>query len=132
MEEWDRGDLARGATGGSDSDSHSSRNGLERMVSTPIVGALAAGSGPDWVGFAVNAASGRGSGRALVGRVVRELERLGVESRIAWTIDERRALVDAASTSGRGPSGRCHCLVAVGGDGTVAALINEQPDVPIA
>jgi diacylglycerol kinase family enzyme len=26
---------------------------------------------------------------------------------------------------------RCRCLVAVGGDGTVAALLNEQPSVPI-
>jgi diacylglycerol kinase (ATP) len=48
---------------------------------------------------------------------------------VAWTLEERKALVDAASA--RGP-GRCRCLVAVGGDGTVAALINERPDVPIA
>ena len=26
---------------------------------------------------------------------------------------------------------RCRCLIAVGGDGTVAALLNEQPGVPL-
>jgi diacylglycerol kinase family enzyme len=95
-----------------------------------IGGSLVADAGPDWVGFAVNAASGRGGGRAAVVRLVRELERLGLESRIAWTLDERKALVDAASTPST--EGRCRCLVAVGGDGTVAALINERPGVPIA
>jgi len=39
------------------------------------------------------------------------------------------AIIVTASTAG---DGACKCLVAVGGDGTVAALINEQPDVPIA
>jgi diacylglycerol kinase family enzyme len=85
--------------------------------------------GAGWVGFAVNAASGRGGGRKAVAKLVGELERRGVESRVAWTLDERRALVEAA---GSGEAERCRCLVAVGGDGTVAALINERPDVPIA
>ena len=82
-----------------------------------------------WVGIAANAASGRGGGRRAVARLARELERLGVESRVAWTLDQRRSLVDSASD---GDSGACRCLVAAGGDGTVAALINERPDVPIA
>jgi diacylglycerol kinase family enzyme len=86
-------------------------------------------SGPGWVGFAVNAASGSGGGRTAVRKLVHELERLGVESRVAWTLDERRELVEAAAAR---ESERCRCLVAVGGDGTVAALINERPDVPIA
>jgi diacylglycerol kinase (ATP) len=85
--------------------------------------------GPGWVGFAVNAASGRGGGRSAVTKLVRELERLGIESRVAWTLDERRALVDSAASA---ETDRCRCLVAVGGDGTVAALINERPEVPIA
>ncbi len=79
---------------------------------------------PGWVGFAVNAASGRGGGRSAVGKLVRELERLGIESRVAWTLDERKELVEAASSR---DSERCRCLVAVGGDGTVGALINERP-----
>ena len=84
-----------------------------------------------WVGIAANASSGRGRGRASVARLARELERLGVGSKIAWTLDERKSLVAASSAPAQGP-GRCRCLVAVGGDGTVAALINERPEVPIA
>jgi len=81
-----------------------------------------------WVGIAANVASGRGKGRATVDRLASELVRLGCEPRVAWTPGDRRALVDA---SGEGNSG-CRCLVAVGGDGTVASLINECPSVPIA
>ena len=84
------------------------------------------GVGP-WVGIAANAASGRGAGRVAVDRLVRELNRLGVDTRIAWTLPERAALVAEAT-----PDAGCRCLVAAGGDGTVAALINEQPSVPIA
>ena len=94
----------------------------------------ASGPGRDWVGLAVNAASGHGGGRAAVVRLARELGRLGLDSRIAWTLEERRRLVDAACDPEIGPGGRggCRCLVAIGGDGTVAALINERPEVPIA
>ena len=96
-------------------------------------GASGSRSGADWVGFAVNAASGRGGGRAAVGRLALELERVGLESRIAWTLEERKALVEAACAAGNGRGGgACRGLVAVGGDGTVAALINERPEVPIA
>ncbi len=108
-----------------------SRSGREAPASAFASG----GSGPDWVGFAVNAASGRGGGRAAVARLVRELERLGLESRIAWTLDERKGLVQDACASNSDPGrgrGTCRGLVAVGGDGTVAALINERPEVPIA
>jgi len=81
-----------------------------------------------WVGIAANAASGRGKGKATVDRLAAELVRLGCEPRVAWTPLDRRRLVDA---SGEADSG-CRCLVAVGGDGTVASLINECPGVPIA
>lgn len=68
-----------------------------------------------------------------VTRLAHELDRLGVESRIAWTLEERRALVESACGSALGQAeGGCRGLVAVGGDGTVAALINERPEVPIA
>jgi diacylglycerol kinase (ATP) len=119
----------RGERGGATSEA--SRSGREASPSAFSGGEL----GPDWVGFAVNAASGRGSGRAAVGRLSRELERLGLESRIAWTLDERKGLVEAACVSNSSPGqgrGTCRGLVAVGGDGTVAALINERPEVPIA
>ena len=49
-----------------------------------------------------------------------------LSEQIAWTPEERAALV---SRSAGDP--RCRCLVAVGGDGTVADLLNEQPSVPL-
>lgn len=82
--------------------------------------------GRPWVGIAANAGSGRGRGRRQVERLGLELERLGLEPRVAWTLDERSALVDQSARDSR-----CRCLVAAGGDGTVAALVNERPKVPI-
>ena len=46
---------------------------------------------------------------------------------IAWTPEERSALVRQSDGD---PA--CRCLVAVGGDGTVSALINERPRVPMS
>lgn len=83
-------------------------------------------SNRDWVGIVANRASGTGSGRNLVDRLVNELARQGFQSQIAWTPEQRRQLVAKAERA----SG-CHCLVAVGGDGTVSALVNERPKVPI-
>jgi diacylglycerol kinase family enzyme len=54
------------------------------------------------------------------------LERVGLRAKVAWTPDERVALV-GHSAAGSG----CRCVVAVGGDGTVGALINEEPNVPL-
>jgi diacylglycerol kinase family enzyme len=79
-----------------------------------------------WVGIAANAGSGRGSGRQNVDRLVAALEQSELTARIAWTPAERSDLV-AASADDRS----CRCLVAAGGDGTVAALVNERPRVPI-
>ena len=85
------------------------------------------GSGPrTWVGLAANAASGTGQGRCQVYKLVRALRRSGIRSRIAWTPTGRSQLVADASRDDR-----CRCLVAVGGDGTVGALVNECPPVPI-
>jgi diacylglycerol kinase (ATP) len=111
------------------------RGGATAAASRSSLEASGSGPGRDWVGFAVNVASGHGGGRAAVVRLTRELDRLGVESRIAWTLEESQRLVDAARApnpnSGSGPPS-CRCLVAVGGDGTVADLINKRPEVPIA
>jgi diacylglycerol kinase family enzyme len=82
--------------------------------------------GTSWVGVAANAGSGRGSGRNRVESLVTQLDRLGLSARVAWTPVERLALVaDSADDP------ECRCLVAAGGDGTVAALVNERPGVPI-
>ena len=51
---------------------------------------------------------------------------MGIASVVAWTPEERAALVAASEEDSS-----CRCLVAAGGDGTVAALINERPARPI-
>ncbi len=83
-------------------------------------------TGHGWVGIAANPASGLGSGRRRVERLVEELKRRDLRARVAWTLAERSALV---AESARDPD--CRCLVAAGGDGTVGALVNECPSVPI-
>ena len=79
-----------------------------------------------WVGIVANANSGRGRGRQRVERLAGCLERLGLGTVVAWTPEERQRMV-AGSADDRS----CRCLVAAGGDGTVASLINEQPAMPI-
>lgn len=79
-----------------------------------------------WVGIAANANSGLGGGRRKVERLEAALRSRGLLPRVAWTLEERAGLV-ASSTA----DGGCRGLVAVGGDGTVADLINEAPAVPL-
>ncbi|MBV8232234.1 MAG: hypothetical protein JO355_00175 [Planctomycetaceae bacterium] len=86
----------------------------------------AATLGRGWVGIAANPASGWGGSRSRVGRLIQELKRHGLKACVAWTLAERSALV---AESARDPG--CRCLVAAGGDGTVGALVNERPGVPI-
>ena len=80
----------------------------------------------EWVGVVANPNSGMGKGLRLVERLARALRRVGFSDQVAWTPEQRAALV---SRSAGDP--RCRCLVAVGGDGTVADLLNEQPSVPL-
>jgi diacylglycerol kinase (ATP) len=80
----------------------------------------------EWVGIAANANSGRGRGRERVERLARCLERQGLGTSVAWTPEGREAMV--ARSAG---DESCRCLVAAGGDGTVASLINERPARPI-
>jgi len=61
-----------------------------------------------------------------VHRLVAALRRVGLGAEIAWTPEARAALVSHAAADPR-----CRCLIAVGGDGTVSALINEMPSVPL-
>jgi diacylglycerol kinase family enzyme len=46
---------------------------------------------------------------------------------VAWTLAEREALIASA-----GAEADCRGLVAAGGDGTVAAVLNDRPRVPVA
>jgi diacylglycerol kinase (ATP) len=105
------------------------REGVGResgVVGDAVAARVVSAEGRSWVGIAANAGSGRGSGRRQVQRLVEELGREGLEARVAWTQEERSTLVADASADAR-----CRCLVAAGGDGTVAALVNERPRVPI-
>ncbi len=95
-------------------------HGNGRAVNLPIA------SGEPWVGIVANRSSGTGGNTILVRRLVGKLEKLGFGAEVAWTPEERQLLV-AESESRPG----CRCLVAVGGDGTVSALVNDQPKVPV-
>jgi diacylglycerol kinase family enzyme len=80
----------------------------------------------DFVGIAANRSSGMGGGVRLVERLADALRRVGLRTEVAWTPGEREALVNRARSDPH-----CRCLVAVGGDGTVSALLNDRPSVPL-
>jgi diacylglycerol kinase (ATP) len=98
------------------------KNGRRPFCETPRL----ITEGTCWVGVVANRSSGTGSSRQQVRQFVHELEQVGFGSEIAWTPSERQELVSLARRDLK-----CRCLVAVGGDGTFSALINEQPTVPI-
>jgi diacylglycerol kinase (ATP) len=89
-------------------------------------GPVGSGAGTPWVGIVANRGSGVGRGRRMVEELVVELRRLHMSAEIAWTPEARSALVRRAASAGD-----CRCLVAVGGDGTVSALVNERPGPPL-
>ncbi|AGA31272.1 diacylglycerol/lipid kinase family protein [Singulisphaera acidiphila] len=99
---------------------HEARSGAIRSNGEGV------GSDQPWVGIAANPGSGRGRGRRQVERLQAELERLGLSTRVAWSLPDRAVLVAESAADPH-----CRCLVAAGGDGTVAALVNERPAVPI-
>ncbi|MGP0064909.1 MAG: diacylglycerol/lipid kinase family protein [Isosphaeraceae bacterium] len=74
-----------------------------------------------------NQSSGMGRGRKLVEELVAQLRHRGLRAEVAWTPEERSSLVNRAASG----DGSCRCLVAVGGDGTVSALLNERPLRPV-
>jgi diacylglycerol kinase family enzyme len=90
-------------------------------------GTLPAQPGGGWVAVAANAYAGRGAGRGHVDRLVAALAREGLATRVAWTLDERDTLLAQADAD---PS--CRALVVAGGDGTVAAVLDGRPAVPVA
>jgi diacylglycerol kinase (ATP) len=81
----------------------------------------------DWIGIVANQSSGMGRGQRLVEELVAQLQSRGLRAEVAWTPGERSSLVSRAASG----DGACRCLVAVGGDGTVSALLNERPHRPV-
>jgi diacylglycerol kinase family enzyme len=79
-----------------------------------------------WVGIAANGSSGLGRSSRLVRDLVGELRRVSIGAVIAWTPQARSRMVERAAGDPQ-----CRCLVAVGGDGTVSALLNYQPRLPL-
>lgn len=77
--------------------------------------------GRTWVAIAANPYSGHGPTQKRVAELAAVLEQHGLEPKIIWDRDERAELLrrpDLAAT--------CRCVVAAGGDGTVADVINEM------
>lgn len=77
--------------------------------------------------IAANPYSGSRANRRCVGALASAIEQRGLHARVAWTPEERSALLHNPAESAR-----CRCVVAAGGDGTVTALVNERPPVPLA
>jgi diacylglycerol kinase (ATP) len=77
---------------------------------------------------AANPYRGAARPRARVDALVAALQAAGLAARVVWDARERSALLgDPAALAG------VRCVVAAGGDGTVAAVVNELAgDVPLA
>lgn len=80
-----------------------------------------------WVGLIANPSSGKGKSLTKLNHLEKAFSRQNVNYDLALTIEDRQKMVRSASER---PEAR-KILVAIGGDGTVNALINEKPSVPI-
>lgn len=80
-----------------------------------------------WVAIQRNPAAGSGLQRALLGDLVRGLRRAGFRVRMFKDRARLRKWVSAHEQTGD-----LVCLVAAGGDGTVADVFNRFPGVPVA
>lgn len=80
-----------------------------------------------WVAIQRNPNSGSGSQRALLLEFVRELRRCGLRPRV---FKDRQKLADRIADPGARRD--LVCIVAAGGDGTVADVFNRFPGIPVA
>jgi diacylglycerol kinase (ATP) len=113
--------------GGLESEEHVRSDFTAVEVGSAVATASDRGAVPaGWVGIVANRGSGLGRGRRLVEELIAQLRRLGFRAEVAWTPEERSTLVSHSARDSE-----CRCLVAVGGDGTVSALLNERPSRPV-
>lgn len=77
--------------------------------------------------IAANPYSGATENRRCVSELSAALNARGIASRVVWDPAERAALL-ADPDSGRS----CRCVVVAGGDGTVADVVNDRPQMPMA
>jgi diacylglycerol kinase (ATP) len=80
-----------------------------------------------WVAVVANPYSGAGQNRQLVANLVDALAKRGLESRVLWDPIERATVLGDPDWAGT-----CRCIIAAGGDGTVADVVNDTRDIPIA
>lgn len=87
------------------------------------------GPGPDgpWVAIVANPYSGHGANRRIVARLQAALDERGLASRALWDPLERDAVLSDTDRLGD-----CRCVIVAGGDGTVADVLNQTTDVPVA
>jgi diacylglycerol kinase (ATP) len=79
-----------------------------------------------WAGIVANPSAGRGRGLKNVENLEAALISRGVQVELALTPEDRHRIVKLASTQNYDRK----VIVAIGGDGTVNALLNECPQVP--
>ncbi|RMG34386.1 MAG: diacylglycerol kinase [Planctomycetota bacterium] len=80
----------------------------------------------NWVAIQRNPISGHGQNRRELLRLVDELRRLGFDPRLYASRARLQRRMDDPNWRNR-----LRCIVAAGGDGTVADVINRFPDVPV-
>jgi len=80
-----------------------------------------------WVAVVANPYSGAGQNRQLVAKLTDALSARGLKSRVLWDPHERAAVLNDPDWSAA-----CRCAIAAGGDGTVADVINDSRDIPVA
>lgn len=80
-----------------------------------------------WVAVVANPFSGSGSNRTIVRRLEQALQQRGLTVRVLWDPTERTTVLRDEQWAAN-----CRCVIAAGGDGTVADAINENHRIPLA
>jgi len=98
------------------------------VVPTSLAQSSPLGTPPaDWVAIVANPFSGNGSNRQVVARLEQALADAGLTSRALWDPTQRDTMLADPQWAKR-----CRCVVVAGGDGTVADVLNQTTDIPIA